>query len=290
MTDEWFFLPGLDQGGEDVCRLAPGEVPTQAGVVAYNTLGFQKRKVTKLGPSPWFGASDGLYVRRHVYTQCLLDGVVPMSVEPFFGDDNAATTCSGVTRKAFLVTTDRKSERTIFSANILKTVGFDVYVVLALPHPDRVFSNRMTMQYIYNLIACGPDDFAYVFENDINLLQPITLQDILNYEPYVDKFIYLGLCVYSCQGASNYPVPIDGRIEKQVCGFVRGLHAIGLSKAGARDLYKFSQACKERYMDVTVELFSIKHPALVARYDLESYIPGHRGVFYQDRNRFPSEI
>jgi len=43
-------------------------------------------------------------------------------------------------------------------------------------------------------------------------------------------------------------------------------------------------------MDVILEQVSRVCPANVCRYDLESYIPGHRGIFFQDRKKFPSTI
>ena len=39
-----------------------------------------------------------------------------------------------------------------------------------------------------------------------------------------------------------------------------------------------------------LEEFSKKYPANIVRYDLQSYIYGHRGVIFQDRLRFPSTI
>ncbi len=75
-----------------------------------------------------------------------------------------------------------------------------------------------------------------------------------------------------------------------VNGSIRGLHAIGVSKKGATALFFFARMMKERYMDVCLEKFSEKFPVNVMRYDLESYIERHRGLFYQDRNRFPSTI
>ena len=39
-----------------------------------------------------------------------------------------------------------------------------------------------------------------------------------------------------------------------------------------------------------LEKFTEIYPANVIRYDLESYIKGHRGLFFQDRNRFPSTM
>jgi hypothetical protein len=78
-------------------------------------------------------------------------------------------------------------------------------------------------------------------------------------------------------------------------GYVRGAHAIGFSKKGAEAILNFSKEFSDDLepehggvMDVILEKFTYTHPANVCRYDLESYIPGHRGVVYQDRNRFPS--
>ena len=75
-----------------------------------------------------------------------------------------------------------------------------------------------------------------------------------------------------------------------VNGSIRGLYAIGVSKKGATALFFFARMMKEGYMDVCLEKFSENFPVNVMRYDLESYIERHRGIFYQDRNRFPSTI
>ena len=43
-------------------------------------------------------------------------------------------------------------------------------------------------------------------------------------------------------------------------------------------------------MDVILEKFSLIYPTICVRYDLESYIHGHKGIIFQDRKRFPSII
>ena len=58
----------------------------------------------------------------------------------------------------------------------------------------------------------------------------------------------------------------------------------------ASELLDFSKQSNEPYMDVILSNFSLKYPANIVRYDLESYIPGHRGIIFQDRNKFPSSI
>ena len=39
-----------------------------------------------------------------------------------------------------------------------------------------------------------------------------------------------------------------------------------------------------------LEKFTLQYPANCVRYDLESYIKGHKGIIFQDRMRFASEI
>jgi len=184
-----------------------------------------------------------------------------------------------------------KSKRTLFSEQVLINIGFTVILVQHIPHTDNVISNKISMQSIYKRIAEGNEEYAYVFEDDINILEPIQIEEIIEYEKISDMFFYLGLCKYSQHNgfflSNNY---IRNKIVGVVSGCVRGLHAIGLSKKGAKELLKFSEISENRYMDMILEEFTLRYPANIVRYDLESYIHGHRGIIFQDRNRFPSEI
>jgi len=83
---------------------------------------------------------------------------------------------------------------------------------------------------------------------------------------------------------------IDDHLVYQKKGYVHGLHAIGLSKSGATELLNFSKISKQAFMDVVLQEFSDLYPANIVRYDLCSYIGGHRGIIFQDRDRFPSTI
>jgi hypothetical protein len=188
-----------------------------------------------------------------------------------------------------MLTLDPKSERAIFSKTILEKIGFDVILVKPILHTDKVLSNKVSMQYIYNLIINSQDNYSYVFEDDINMHEDITLDEIVEYEKYSEMFFYLGLCEYKNIG-NKTDIKIRNHNVYNKSGFCRGLHAIGLSKKGAEELLIFSQNSKERYMDVILEHFSKIYPANVCRYDLESYIFGHKGILFQDRKKFPSTI
>jgi hypothetical protein len=70
---------------------------------------------------------------------------------------------------------------------------------------------------------------------------------------------------------------------------------MGLSRDFAKEILDFLEYMEDdkmeyEYTDMIIEYFSEKFPANIVRYDLESYIRGHRGVFFQDRKRFPSII
>jgi hypothetical protein len=152
-----------------------------------------------------------------------------------------------------------------------------------------VVSNKVSLLEICKLAAAS-DDYSYVFEDDINVLEPIKLDEIIQYEKISEMFFYLGLCE-PCPLARRTGLRINTHDVYIKSGANRGCHAVGLSKKGAAALLAFARKHKrERYCDVILERFSTVHPANVVRYDLESYIPGHRGVVFQDRRRFPSTL
>ena len=192
-------------------------------------------------------------------------------------------------RTAYVLVVHPDSERAISSKCVLEEIGFTVVLVPCIPNADKLLSNRLSMQHIYRLVRDSPEPFSYIFEDDINILEPIRLDEIMEYEPFTEMFFYLGLCepnplVYQ----TTYVVQTHPVFVKK--GNSRGLHAIGLSKQGAAALLAFSATSPFPYMDMVLEDFSRLYPAPVVRYDLESYIPGHRGILFQDRKRFPSEI
>ena len=194
-----------------------------------------------------------------------------------------------IKRSGYILTIDPDSDRAIFSKNVLEKIGFNVILVKSIIDKDKVLSNKISMQYIYNLIINSQDNYSYVFEDDINALEVITLDEIVEYEKYSEMFFYLGMCEYGNTGKKT-GIKIRNHNVYNKSGYCRGLHAIGLSKKGAEELLKFSCESKEKYMDVILEHFSILYPANVCRYDLESYIRGHKGIIFQDRKKFPSMI
>jgi hypothetical protein len=196
------------------------------------------------------------------------------------------------TRTAYILTTNKSSDRTLFSQSVLEKIGFTVVLVQHIPHEDKVLSNKISMQHIYELIINGDDEYAYVFEDDINVLEPININEIIEYEKISNMFFYLGACTYgrNWNQTRKHSCVINNHPVYTMSGYVRGLHAVGFSKNGAKTFLEFSKASNQRYMDMILEEFSLIHPANIIRYDLESYIRGHRGILFQDRAKFPTTI
>lgn len=200
-------------------------------------------------------------------------------------------------RTAYLLTTNERSDRAQFSKKTLENIGFTVVFFNAIPNADKVLSNKISMMNIYNLIKDNSDEWGYVFEDDINVLEPISIEEIIKYEKISSTFFYLGCCIIPRSmfnynsGIRNTGYMINNHPVVSISLGVRGLHGIGINKKGAAELLQFASSVRERYMDVILEQFCSIYPANIVRYDLVSpQDKGHRGVVYQDRHRFPSTI
>jgi hypothetical protein len=195
-----------------------------------------------------------------------------------------------ISRKGYLLTCDETSDRTKFSKDLLENIGFDVVIFKCIKNENKVLSNKISMQTIYEMILKGNDEWGYVFEDDINTLEDIKINELIQYENISNSFFYLGTCGYDNKDNLYNPESVNGHKVAMVNGYVRGLHAIALSKDGAKELLDFSKKSLEIYMDVILEEYAQLIKPNIVRYDLESYIQGHRGIFFQDRDKFPTTI
>jgi hypothetical protein len=198
-------------------------------------------------------------------------------------------------RTAYLLSLDFNSQRTIFSKNILEKIGLKVLLIEAIKNDNPVLSNKISIQHILKLIIENNLEWNYIFEDDINLIENISLNEIIQYEKISNKFFYLGCCLYgNCFYKSNHI--INNHIVYKVYDKVRGFHAIGLNKQGATQLLQLSYIYNdfskdEHYMDVILEKYCRICHSNVIRLDLESKCEiGHRGIFFQDRLQFKSSI
>ena len=101
-----------------------------------------------------------------------------------------------IKRNAYLLTTNKLSERTITRKNLLSQIGFTVILVQHTPHEDPVVSNRISMMNIYDIISKKEENWAYVFEDDVEIHENITLEELAEYEKISKQFFYLGMCTF----------------------------------------------------------------------------------------------
>jgi hypothetical protein len=193
-------------------------------------------------------------------------------------------------RNAYLLTCNPTSERCIFSKTILENVGFNVIIFNAIPDKKPLLSHKISMEKIYEIIINDiTSEWSYIFEDDINVLENIKLEEIIKYESISTNVFYLGICKYHNNMLETEHI-INGHKVFKVSNYVRGLHAVAFSRKGMQEFLNFMNYHSLEYIDMILELYTIKNPANVVRGDLESYISGHFGVFFQDRNKFPSTI
>jgi hypothetical protein len=196
-----------------------------------------------------------------------------------------------MSRNAYLLTCDMNSERSQFSKNVLEKIGFNVIFFQAIPHTKSLLSNRQSMIEIYKLISNDENNnWSYVFEDDINILEDIKINEIIEYEKISNDMFYLGLCKYGNNTIIETEHIINNHKVYSVSGCVRGIHALAFSRQGATNFLKFISNFTIEYIDMILELYTLNNRANVVRIDLESNIKGHLGIIFQDRERFQSII
>jgi len=201
-------------------------------------------------------------------------------------------------RTAYLISSSepRFEKRRNLATQLLTKIGFNVKFVQFLPDSDPAISNKRTHQYILQQIIESNSGYGYIFEDDINVLEPITLEEIVQYEPISNGLFMLGICEYS----GNVPEKVNGCIYggsngrhtgiqihshpvMNISFNFRGSHAYAASPEGAKALLDFSHQSSHRFLDVILEDYSRVNPLNVCRYDLEFNNCGHKGIFFQDR-------
>jgi hypothetical protein len=197
-------------------------------------------------------------------------------------------------KNAYLLTANVDSDRRRHSINTLTVAGFNVVLslceMLRDVEPVRVWSNKNTfMRVIKDYIESNSTDWLYIFEDDINMQPNTSIEDIEYNRPASILFTYLGIC-------GPQTTPNGGK-----CG--RCAHAMGFSYAGARDVLLFNHESKTRlisgnlpmnepFFDVVVEGWCFLNGGFnVVHFEHTSpQNEGHKGLFFQNRDKFSSTI
>lgn len=211
-----------------------------------------------------------------------------------------------MSRNAFLLTTDISSDRTISSKHILESIGFHIESIVAIPRKEdsyfsKIESNRNSMKMILGCIADQhpANEFYYIFEDDIACLEPILLEEIIQYENISTGIFYLGCCrtknPFTYQKTLKTEHLLNGYPVYRAFGNIRGAHAFAVTPICAMKILEFidnTDFYDNIVFDEILEMYIYNHTdgVHIVRYDLESCIEGHRGIIYQDRTRFPTSI
>ena len=101
-----------------------------------------------------------------------------------------------MSRIAYLLTKSENNNRARWCTKLLSDIGFSVIIVTYIEHEDPVISNKLSMKHIYQMIVQHniSNEHSYIFEDDINIHEPIKLDEIVMYEKLSDMFFYLGIC------------------------------------------------------------------------------------------------
>ena len=193
------------------------------------------------------------------------------------------------TRIAYLLTTNEESERYIFSKNVLEKIGFTVKCFKAFPDTIPLRSHKRSTVAILQEIMMS-EGYFYIFEDDINVLEEITLDEIIEYEKISNKIFYLGICEYESLGfKTEHNIRGHDVYVKQ--GYAYGTQAYAVNQIGAIEFLSYlnSPELVNYYItDVMLDAYcKFGSKTNIVRYDLESCIPGHKGVVFQDREKFP---
>ena len=200
-------------------------------------------------------------------------------------------------RRAHIMTTNTSTPRYMYSKKTLQKVGFSKIIPIDPikygngDELSKVMSNKKTFLYSLEKFIDDRDEWLYIFEDDIDAHNDVSMKDILELEKKSVLFFYLGIC---------FPI---GKITHTPHSCGRCAHAMAFSKKGARELLEFEKtstkklqtrniARNEPYFDVIIEGWCNENGKfnVLKQNKISPENIGHRGAFFQARKLFPSTI
>jgi len=193
-------------------------------------------------------------------------------------------------RNAYVLAVDRNSREVYQTKSVLSHVGFNVILVDIIPHKDVAISNKLGMLSIYKTILETDEDWCYIFEDDINIVDDISIDEIIQYESISEHMFYLGCCTHP---STQYVETANkiGNHDVYSVSNVRCLTGLGVRRTSVPLLLNTIESNNQvKFLDELIgRVFTCNHPSnVVRRYTKAPDEPGHIGAFYQDRKTFPS--
>lgn len=195
-------------------------------------------------------------------------------------------------KNAYVLTTDKNSDRAKNAERVLRKIGFNIIFFEAFKEKNPMISHRRSMEAIYDkILEEEKEDYCCIFEDDIDTTLDINLDYISNYESLNEDVVYLGFCYNKGKFLKTHDM-INGENLYRIKGGIRGIHSLLVSRKGVellKKLYQENQQCL--HMDVLLERYSLKQPLFVVKKDARSPCHGsHYGIFYQERRKFKSQL
>ena len=176
---------------------------------------------------------------------------------------------------------------------LLARIGFsEIYVMTRSPlyRPDRA-GLAVLYEIIESVITRKNADYVYVFDDIINTLVELKLDELTEYERLANGFFYLGIDkINQNKGIGYTGKTIGSRNVYSVKGNVSSAHAFALSLQGAHGLMAQLSTNRYKTVDLCLCAYSKTHAVPVVRYDLQGVFNGQRGAIFADLCQFNTEF
>ena len=229
--------------------------------------------------------------------------------------------------ESYVITVNATARRTLRTVKLLESLNISVHMYRAVPAQSqtemgKVRSNLLTQRGIYDEVAISegsPDDYVLVFEDDVMVTPAVPRKNVprllacgaaLSLSRRLPLF-YAGACAPRDLG--NHLIDDDHEeiahqpMASAVRVSARCAHAYAIRRGDAAVLRTLADKRPDRgpsqmpgrsrrdkawYMDVQLDYFAQEQGGvfLVAPRARPPQDPAMRGIFYQDRAMFPSDI
>lgn len=194
-----------------------------------------------------------------------------------------------MSRKAYVLTLDSTSRRARHAKEIFDIVGMEVVYCDVIKDENRRVGHRKSMLEILKKVENSEEEWAYIFEDDVQFYEYIGPPRLKKFEALSENFYYLGC--YSQSEPEKTDEVIDDevpvyRIKKD---FARLSHAFGISKKGAKILL---DSCSEfpevsfGFDELLWRVFYNESPIVVMGDYQSEQRDNEYGIAFQDRWEF----
>ena len=194
-----------------------------------------------------------------------------------------------MSRKAYVLTLDENSRRARHVKEIFDIVGMEVVYCDAIQNENKRVGHRRSMLEILKKVQDSKEDWAYIFEDDVQFYEYIGPPRLKKFEALAENFYYLGCFSQSKPEKTDEVIDEEIPVYRIKKDFARLSHAFGISKEGAKILLEASDEFPEVSFGFDELLWRVfyKESPIVVMGDYQSeQRRGEYGIAFQDRWEF----